>query len=139
MQPERFDSQDEVTTSTFITDASLLSQPLELGIGSINDSALLLEYDDVGLTIHYSDMQFKNTSASYYQYELKGDVSIVYPLTKSTEVTFPQLDPGEYEFSVGRIDLTVYGPRAKLNNQGAIPNLCISLWHTLFIFLFFLW
>ena len=79
LQPERFNDQDNVATSTFITDASLLSQPLELGIGSINNSSLLLEYDDVGLTIHYSDMRFKKTSASYYQYELKGDVSVVYP------------------------------------------------------------
>lgn len=122
-QPERFDDQDNVATSTFITDANLLSKPLELGIGRINDSSLLLDYDDVGLTIHYSDLRFKKTTASYYQYELKGSVSVVYPPTKSTEVTFPQLDPGEYEFSVGQVDREnkVYGPRATLKIKVAYP------------------
>ncbi len=138
LQPERFNDQDNVTTSTFITDASLLSQPLELGIGSINDSSLLLEYDDVGLTIHYSDMRFKKTSASYYQYELKGEVSVVYPPTKSTEVTFPQLEPGEYEFSVGRIDpvSNVYGPRANLKIKVAYPIYASPLAYSIYFLVF---
>ena len=139
LQPERFDDQDKVASSTFITDASLLSQPLKLGIGSINDSTLLLKYDDVGLTIRYSDMRFKNTSTSYYQYELKGDVSVVYPPTKSTEVTFPQLDPGLYEFTVGRIDpvSNVFGPRASLRIKVAYPIYASPVAYSIYLLILF--
>jgi len=138
LSPERFGEQDNVASSTFITDASLLSQPLHLGIGSINNRSLLLGYDDVGLTIHYSDMRFKKTSASYYQYELMGDVSVVYPPTKSTEVTFPQLEPGEYEFSVGRVDPVnnVYGPRANLRIKVAYPVYASPLAYSVYFLIF---
>lgn len=134
--PDRFSDKNTVDTPTYITDASLLSKPLKLGIGTFNDRYLLLDYDDVGLTIHYSDMRFKKTSSPYYQYELKGDVSVLYPPTKSTEVTFPQLEPGEYEFSVGRIDPVnnTYGPRANVKIKVAYPSYASPLAYLIYTF-----
>ncbi len=123
LSPEKFNDNDKVTEATFITDASLLSQPLSLGIGTKNGRSLVLAHNDVGLTIHYSDMQFLKTSTAHYQYELKGAISVTYPPTKATEVTFPQLEPGVYEFVVSRFDPVnkVHGPQAKLNLKVRYP------------------
>ncbi|WP_394222043.1 EAL domain-containing protein [Alteromonas gracilis] len=118
--PDKFSKLDDFNAPTFITDIDLLSHTLELGIGTKNGSFLQLEHDDVGLTIHYSDLKFGRTSTAYYQYELNGDVEIVYPPTKSTKVTFPQLEPGDYEFSVARID-----PVSKMSGSSA--NLKINV------------
>ncbi|MFC3094419.1 EAL domain-containing protein [Alteromonas sediminis] len=88
-----------------ITDAKLISQSLPLGIGIKNGLSVELEHNDIGLTLHYSDMQLAHSQATYFKYALRGKVSLDYPPTRTTEVVFPQLEPGNYEFAVSAYDI----------------------------------
>lgn len=125
LDPYKFSENENVFVKPLITDVSLIANLLELGIGDKSDRTITLNHDNVGLTINYSDMQFLRTNTVNYRYELRGDVSVTYPPTRSTEVTFPQLKPGHYEFAVSRFDITnqMKGPETTLEIDVKYPLL----------------
>lgn len=103
--PNKFNDGKSAFPRPLISDVSLISKQLSLGLGDKSGKQLSLAHDDIGLTIDFSDMQYDNTNLHQYQYSLSGDIDISYPPTRSTEISFPQLKPGEYVFHVSRFDI----------------------------------
>jgi diguanylate cyclase (GGDEF)-like protein len=144
--PDQFVQKNEVTSNVLITDVSLISNQLELGAGNKNGKTVILQHNDIGLTINYSDMQYDQTNVSHYKYALLGGVDVTYPPTNSTEVTFPQLEPGQYTFEVSRFNVAnnTTGPVSSLRIKVHYPPfaspfayLVYSLLVILFLVIFF--
>ena len=121
--PSEFSNKLDALREAYITDVRLISRDLPLGIGNKNEKNVMLDHDDIGLTINYSDMHYDATHSSHYKYRLEGKVDIDYPPTKVTEVTFPQLEPGKYTFKVSTFDKAnnTAGPLATLRITVAYP------------------
>ena len=135
--PSDFNTQTETLNDVFITDIRLISKDLELGLGIQNDKSIVLSHDDIGLSINYSDMQYTTTKFGKYKYELAGAVNVSYPPTNLTEVSFPQLDPGEYTFSVASYDPAsdVSGPKTRLKIKVQYPLFASPFAYFLYAFI----
>jgi diguanylate cyclase (GGDEF)-like protein len=83
-----------------ITNLILVSNDLVLPFSNLDGQSIELTYEDVGLSIHFSTLEYQNQKDIRYQYQLSGKNNLVYPITKRPEVMFPKLDPGQYVFSV---------------------------------------
>lgn len=92
------DSNNEIKVT--ITNLILVSDILELPFSDLDGQSIELTHEDVGLSIHFSTLEFHNQNSTRYQYQLNGADNIVYPITTNSEVMFPKLDPGRYVFSV---------------------------------------
>ena len=121
--PSKLAQNDSRLPNVMITDVNLISSQLEIGAGDKSNKAIELEYNDIGLTINYSDMQYDQTNLGIYKYTLQGDVDVSFPPTHLTEVTFPQLEPGNYIFSVSRFDVAneISGPASTLRINVKYP------------------
>lgn len=123
--PSDLTPSSENDRNVSITDVRLISHDIPLGAGKKDGKSIELNHNDIGLSVNYSDMRYRSTSTSYYQYKLKGKVNIDYPPTKLTEVTFPQLEPGKYTFTVSSYD--------KANNHtGPLTALYITVAYPFF-------
>ena len=65
-----------------------------------------MAYDDVGLQVRFSTLQFASLDSTRYQYRLSGTQDITYPSTPDPQVYFPKLEPGAYVFSVSAIGMS---------------------------------
>jgi diguanylate cyclase (GGDEF)-like protein len=83
-----------------ITDIALVSNDFIMPFSNLDGQSIELTHEDVGLSIHYSTLEFQNQKSTRYQYQLSGKNNLVYPITTRPEVMFPKLDPGQYVFSV---------------------------------------
>ncbi|WP_421132368.1 EAL domain-containing protein [Alteromonas sp. A079] len=135
--PRDFTNDADNSTTVLITDARLISREIPLGIGRKNDKDIALQYDDIGLTINYSDMRYDPTNSGYFKYTLAGSVDIDYPPSKLTEVTFPRLEPGQYTFSVSMFDkaTNTAGPSSVLRISVAYPPFASPFAYTVYVLL----
>jgi len=135
--PRDFTNDADNSTTVLITDARLISREIPLGIGRKNDKDIALQYDDIGLTINYSDMRYDPTNSGYFKYTLAGSVDIDYPPSKLTEVTFPRLEPGQYTFSVSTFDkaTNTAGPSSVLRISVAYPPFASPFAYTVYVLL----
>ena len=102
--PADFRKQTAVKNAVKFTQIGLLSRPLDLPLTDLSGTELALNYDDIGLEIHFSNMNFSGQSTSRYRYELSGKKSIQYPESSIASIMIPQLQPGDYDFSVVAIN-----------------------------------
>ena len=83
-----------------ITDVMLVSNDLAIPFSNLDRQTIELSYEDVGLSIRFSTLEYQDQKSTRYQYQLSGKNDLVYPITTQPEVMFPKLDPGQYVFSV---------------------------------------
>ena len=83
-----------------ITNLVLVSNDLVIPFSNLDGQSIELSYEDVGLSIHFSTLEYENQNTTKYQYQLSGKNNLGYPITTRPEVMFPKLDPGHYVFSV---------------------------------------
>ena len=102
--PLKVDIKKNNEIKVAITDIILISNDLILPFTNLNGQSIELTHEDVGLSIHFSTLEFQNQKSIQYQYQLSGKSNLVYPITKRPEVMFPKLDPGQYVFSVLAFD-----------------------------------
>ena len=99
--PNQFNSEQQNTDSKLaFTDISLFSKSLNYAPDKYRNAPLMLKHDDMGLTVRFSNFDYKNTSKTYYKVELSGPSSLSYDDLKSNHVFFTKLQPGDYELSV---------------------------------------
>ena len=98
--PLKIDVKNIDETKVTITDLTLVSNDLVMPFSNLDGHTIELSYEDVGLSIHFSTLEYQNQKSTRYQYQLSGTNSLVYPITTRPEVMFPKLDPGQYVFSV---------------------------------------
>jgi len=109
-------SQIDVQRPPIISEVSLLTRTLPQYLRGFNNRSLALSYDDLGLNIRFSALDFSGERA-VYRYWLSG-ANQTRPLqTSHNEVTFPKLDAGESQFYVSVLNSSSgqYSPPAKLN------------------------
>lgn len=89
-----------------ITGIKVSSSPYSSKLGDLADSEVHMAYDDVGLQVRFSTLQFASLDSTRYQYRLSGTQDITYPSTPDPQVYFPKLEPGAYVFSVSAIGMS---------------------------------
>lgn len=83
-----------------ITDFAVLTgEKLSLQ-GFLNEREFRLSHTDAGLRINFSALSFHNNHKITYRYWLTGKQNNHYPAQYDSQVLFPQLAPGNYQFHV---------------------------------------
>lgn len=118
--PAAIKQQSKVDLKVRISDFSLLSRQLTMPIQDLNNHRIELAYDDIGLKINYSTLNYSSQHKIRYQYWLQGDSTISYPETAENSVLFPQLKPGHYHFNVRAI-----APES--GKKGQVSSLLINI------------
>lgn len=102
--PEALVREKEQASEVKITQLSLLSRKLEMPINDLSGTQLDLNYDDIGLQINFSTLNFMGKNKTRYRFELTGQKTIEYPESTKNSILFPQLQPGNYVFNVVAIE-----------------------------------
>ncbi|WP_164078319.1 EAL domain-containing protein [Alteromonas facilis] len=84
-----------------ITDVSLATRDLNMPLSNINGETINLKYDDNGLTIRFSSLQYSQSGKGRYTYTLKKNGRAISTATTSEPVvSLPLLEDGDYTFTV---------------------------------------
>ena len=102
--PLLFQTKQNDAFDVKITNLGLLSRVLSMPLTDLSGSHLELNYFDIGLEVSFSTLNFTRESKTLYRFELKGKDSIKYPESRKNSIMFPQLQPGEYTFSVVAVE-----------------------------------
>ena len=98
--PLQVDVKKRSNIKVAITNLILVSNDLNMPFSNLDGKSIELSHEDVGLSIHFSTLEYQNQKGIRYQYQLSGKNNLIYPITTRPEVMFPKLDPGQYVFSV---------------------------------------
>jgi len=98
--PLKVDVKKHNNIKVAITNLVLVSNDLEMPFSNLDGQSVELTHEDVGLSIHFSTLEYQNQKNIRYQYQLSGKNNLVYPISTRPEIMFPKLDPGQYVFSV---------------------------------------
>jgi diguanylate cyclase (GGDEF)-like protein len=114
--PAKLDTMRVTQNRVRITGIDLASRFLPMPLKDLADQDFALTYEDVGLKIHFSSLEFENQGATRYGYTLSGASNIAFTKTRVPEVMFPKLGPGHYTFSVVVFDTQsgAKSPEAKI-------------------------
>ncbi|NCP63423.1 MAG: EAL domain-containing protein [Paraglaciecola sp.] len=143
--PQKLSSKNHVATSVFITQINLNTNKLPLPLTDLSNQTIELQYNDLGLAIHYSTLDFENQRNKRYQVRLVGSSTVSYPISTAPEISFPKLEPGKYRLEVRAFDsidgsLTEpaivnikvnYAPwlsPVAYSAYGVIVLICLSIW-----------
>ena len=102
--PTEFAHKIQGQNNVRISSVELSSKQLKLPMQDLSGQHLRLNHDDVGLTIHFSTLEYENQRNTRYRYAVSGTQQINYPETRIPAAIFPKLDPGDYQFSVMAYD-----------------------------------
>lgn len=83
-----------------ITDLSLFSQTLNYHPQQYNHTPLMLNHDDLGLTVYFSNFDYQNINKTSYNVSLIGPTTLSYNELKANNVFFSKLQPGTYSLVV---------------------------------------
>ncbi|MBQ4799162.1 EAL domain-containing protein [Pseudoalteromonas sp. MMG006] len=99
--PTDFNPTDQSThTNLEITDINLLSKNLTYYPNKYKYKPLELAYDDVGLTVKFSNFDYINKESTRYRVVLSGENPLVYDELKTNQVFFTKLPPGNYSLTI---------------------------------------
>ena len=105
-------SRGLINKQTAITQVSVDNRELRQPLLNLNGHHFDLEHEDFGLTIHFSSLAMSGIGKVKYYYKLLKDQRIVTEgITEDAKITFANIEPGDYVFSVsptpGSFDFTV--------------------------------
>ena len=103
--PEQLDAPNEgqtlVSKQTAITGISVGKRTLPQGLKNLNGQHFDLAHDDFGITISFSSLTASGIGESKYYYKLLDANKLVSEgVTEDAKITFANLEPGKYTFSV---------------------------------------
>lgn len=145
LTPSYFTNQENTPFSVFITDIRLMSRPTANSLSHFNNQSIVLDHDDIGLSINFSTLFLSHQHQTYYDYALIGDETLDYPRNKDNSLTIPQLAPGDYVFEVQALSPFSgnYSDKAtlhiKVNHAPWSSPLAISVYVILCLMLFTVW
>ena len=118
-----------------VTDFTVLAGAEHATHGYLNNREFRLSHTDTGLKINFSALSFHNNHKIRYQYWLTGQQNIQYPVQVDSQVLFPQLAPGIYQFHVVAIS-----PRTGEKSLPATITLSISppFWQSSWAYVFYI-
>ena len=91
-----------ISKQTAITEVSVDNRELSLPLSNLNGHHIDLNYDDKGLTIHFSALAMSGVGNVKYHYKLlRNNRVITEGISSDQRLTLATLDPGQYQFTVG--------------------------------------
>ncbi len=87
-----------------ITSLNVASSPMAMPLRNLEGQSIELEQFDVGISIGFSTLAYVHQKSTQYEYKLTGDREQSFPTIRDPQVSFPQLEPGNYTFSVSAFD-----------------------------------
>ena len=91
-----------ISKQTAITEITVDNRELTLPLSNLNGHHINLNYDDNGLTIHFSALTMSGVGNVKYHYKLlRNNRVITQGVSQDQRLTLATLDPGDYQFSVG--------------------------------------
>jgi len=90
--------------SPIITEIELATRSLNLPYKNLNDSEIVLEHDDMGLTVHFSSLNFGSVEADRFNYRLvSNDKVINFPGVVSNKIEISILSSGKHILEIYEI------------------------------------
>ena len=125
---------------TAITEVALGNRLLTQPLKNLSGHHFNLKYEDYGLTIHFSALAMSGIGKVKYYYKLfNGDQVVTEGITEDAKVTFTNIEPGDYVFTVaptpGSFDFNVLPAEISLSMPYAPLRspLAYSLYATLVV------
>lgn len=105
---------------TAITEVVLGNRSLNQPLKNLSGHHFNLNYEDYGLTIHFSALAMSGIGKVKYYYKLlNGDKVVTEGITEDAKVTFTNIEPGDYVFTVaptpGSFDFNVLPAEVSLS------------------------
>ncbi|MFQ3249550.1 MAG: diguanylate cyclase (GGDEF)-like protein [Glaciecola sp.] len=95
-------------STPIITELELSSRDLSLPFTNLNDSEIVLEHNDIGLTVYFSSLDFSSVQTERFNYRLiSNDKIINFPAKVAGKIELFMLSPGNHTleiFEVGGSD-----------------------------------
>ncbi|MBD1583770.1 EAL domain-containing protein [Pseudoalteromonas sp. S16_S37] len=98
--PEDFITTQNTDVKLSITDISLMTRELEYFPYFLKNNPLVLQQDDLGLKIKFSNFDFSKQSIYEYSANLEGPTAIKFDNLKTSYLFFNQLKPGQYTLTI---------------------------------------
>jgi len=99
--PLDFNEKEQLKKNNLaITDISLFTKELNYSPHKYLNQALELGYEDMGLTVSFSNFSYPNIDKAYYKVILSGPTSLTYEDLQSNQVFFTKLQPGNYSLNI---------------------------------------
>lgn len=95
---------DRENFKVVISEFEVASSDNRFPLSDLSGSTLPLEYNDVGITLAFSTLAYHHQKSTRYRYEILGDETVSYPITREPQANFSSLKPGDYEFKVSAFD-----------------------------------
>ncbi|WP_394224359.1 EAL domain-containing protein [Alteromonas gracilis] len=90
-----------LSKQTAITEVSVDNRSLNQPLKNLSGHHFDLDYEDYGLTIHFSSLAMSGVGKVKYYYKLlNGDRIVTEGITDDAKITFANIEPGDYVFSV---------------------------------------
>lgn len=90
-----------LSKQTAITEVSVDNRVLNQPLKNLNEHHFDLDYEDYGLTFHFSALTMSGVGKVKYYYKLlKGDRTVTEGITEDAKITITNIEPGDYVFSV---------------------------------------
>lgn len=84
-----------------ITDISLSSRELDSPYQNLNNSEIVLQHDDMGLTVNFSSLDFSSAHADRFNYRLVTNNKVInFPSKVSNKIEISVLSPGEHVLEI---------------------------------------
>ncbi len=93
-------SEPRQKPAVVITSVSALQTNLHAPMTSLNDHEFQLPYQNQGLSISFSSLNYRDAAKMRYRFWLDGPQRSVFPEQNQSSVSFGQLAPGDYQFNV---------------------------------------
>ncbi|WP_232056605.1 EAL domain-containing protein [Pseudoalteromonas sp. A25] len=98
--PEDFIDTSNSESSLSITDINLMTRSLNYFPSFLSTQSLVLNHDDLGLSIKFSNFDFAQQQVYNYRAKLDGPTSIEFDSLKANHLFFNQLKPGKYTLAI---------------------------------------
>ncbi|WP_419570595.1 EAL domain-containing protein [Rheinheimera sp.] len=99
LSPERL-AESRQKPQVVITSVSALQTNLHSPLTSLNGHEFNLPYQNQGLSISFSSLNYRDAAKMRYRFWLDGPQRSVFPEQNQSSVSFGQLAPGDYQFNV---------------------------------------
>jgi len=97
---------DAINRNSFtiqISNFNVLSSDIVFPLYSENQSIIDLNYDDIGISVSFTDFDYLNIGEQKFLYELSGPEPVVFPPTNDNLIVFPRLASGSHTLKVQSI------------------------------------
>ncbi len=86
--------------TVYITDVTTSNSDSSEFVNGINSSTIILDPDNISVSIKYTSNNYSQPNFNQYAYRLEGFDGEDWNITDKEEITYTNLDPGDYTFTV---------------------------------------